>query len=255
MDRLRVCEPLLHARRVLDFILVGLLVALAILVEQMFERRDDPDADRVVVLRDVPEPPLLVAGLNHERGAFVAAAIAVRAFPVGPDRPLVQDRVPDPQLEPVLQHRGLPAGVDHDLRKHVSIVVLLVANLHAHRTVAVEQHLENAHAFLRVDAVLAGVVEHHLVEFAADHLPGLRAFVRLVVPEVEGRRLPAARVDELHAVLLDEGAGLHLRQHVELLQHPVGLGNQRLPDVKAGESIALEELHTIAALSDERGCG
>ena len=49
------------------------------------------------------------------------------------------------------------------------------------------------------------VVEHHLVELAANDLPGLRALVRLVVPEVERRRLLARRVDELDAVLLDEG--------------------------------------------------
>ena len=56
---------------------------------------------------------------------------------------------------------------------------------HADGPVAVEQHLQHADPFVHLDAVLAGVVEHHLVELAAQHLPGLRALVRLVVAEVE----------------------------------------------------------------------
>jgi hypothetical protein len=59
---------------------------------------------------------------------------------------------------------------------------------HAHGAAVLHQHVEHAHALVRVDAVLARVLEHHLVELAAHDLPGLRALVRLVVPEVEGRR-------------------------------------------------------------------
>ena len=68
-------------------------------------------------------------------------------------------------------------------------------------------------------AALDRFIEHHLVELAAHHLPRLRALVRLVVPEVERRRELAARVHELHAVLLDEAAGPHLRQHAEAVEH------------------------------------
>ena len=116
---------------------------------------------------------------------------------------------------------------------------------HADGAIAFEQHVEHAHAFVHVDAVLARVVQHHLVELAAHDLPGLRALVRLVVPEIERRRQLAVRVDELHAVLLDEVALLHLRQHVEPLEHPVGLGNQRLADVEARKALALEELRRV----------
>ena len=51
------------------------------------------------------------------------------------------------------------------------------------------EHGVHAHALVGVDAVLARVLEQHVVELAAHHLPGLRALVRFVVPEVEGRRL------------------------------------------------------------------
>ncbi len=97
---------------------------------------------------------------------------------------------------------------------------VLGLDAHADGPVALEQHVEHAHALVRLHAVLAGVVEHHLVELAAHHLPGLRALVRLVVPEVERRRQLAAGVDELHAVLLDEVALLHLVEHVEPLRAP-----------------------------------
>jgi hypothetical protein len=73
---------------------------------------------------------------------------------------------------------------------------------------------------VRIDAVLAGVLEHHLIELAAHDLPGLRALVRLVVVEVERRRFLAGGVHELHAVLLDEVALLHLLEHVEPLEAP-----------------------------------
>ena len=105
--------------------------------------------------------------------------------------------------------------------------------------------------FVRVHAVLARVLEQHLVELAPDHLPGLRALVRLVVVEVERRRELAARVHELHAVLLHEVALLHLLQHANPLEDPVGLGNQRFADVKAGERLALEEPDCVAAIGDE----
>src|SRR5262249_43256119 len=95
------------------------------------------------------------------------------------------------------------------------------------------------------------VLEQHLIEFAAHDLPRLRARVRLVVPEVERRGLLSLCVDELHAVLLDEVALLHLFEHVEPLQDPVGLGNERFADMKAREGLAVEELDRAAVLGEE----
>ena len=132
---------------------------------------------------------------------------------------------------------------------------VLALDLHADRAIALEQHVEHAHALVHVDAVLARVVEHHLVELAADDLPGLRALVRLVVPEVERRRQLAVRVDELDAVLLDEVALLHLRQHVQPLEHPVGFRNQRLADVESRKALALEERDRQPVLRDQRRDG
>src|SRR5262249_42945083 len=79
-------------------------------------------------------------------------------------------------------------------------------------------------------------------------LPGLRTFVRLIVVEVERRRELAARVHELHAVLLDEAAPLHLLQHADPFQDPVGFRNQRFANVKARKALPLEETDAKATL-------
>ncbi len=76
----------------------------------------------------------------------------------------------------------------------------------------------------------------------------------LVVPEVERRRLLAGGVDELHAVLLDDVALLHLRQHVEPLEDPVGLRNRRFADVEARKAFAFEDRDPEALLRKQR-CG
>ena len=100
--------------------------------------------------------------------------------------------------------------------------------------------------------MLAGIVEHHLVEFGPRHLPGLRAFVRLVIAEVKRLGELSLLRDELHAVLFDKPAPLQFGEHAEPLEHPEGLGDQRFADVIAGEMLALEQLHPKACLGDER---
>ena len=147
--------------------------------------------------------------------------------------PLVEDRIPEPELEPVLQHRGLTARVNYDLGADVATPVL-VLNADPRGAIALEEHVDDVHAVKGLDAMFARVVEHHLIELAAHDLPGLRTLVRFVIPEVKRRRELAARVDELHAVLLDEMAPLHLRQHVEPLEHPVCLGMRDSPIWKRG---------------------
>jgi hypothetical protein len=244
-------DALLHRAAIVDFFVIRLFVVLATL-EQVVERRHDTDADDVVVKRDVPEPAVLVPGLQHHRRPFIAAGIAIGALPVGPDGALVQDRIPEAQLEPVLQHRGLSGRVDDDLGAHLAAGAARVLDAHADRSIAVEQHVEDVDSLVRIHAVLARVLEHHLVELAAHDLPRLRALMRLVVPEVERRRQLAAGVDELHAVLLHEVAAPHLGQHVQPLQHPVGFRDQRLADVKPWKALALEKTDAKTLLRDER---
>ena len=168
---------------------------------------------------------------------------------------MFEDRIPHAQPEPVLQQPVLSAGVDDDLGAHVSRTRRAVWMVTPTARSPSNSTSRTRVPSCTVDAVLARVVEHHLVELAAHDLPGLRALVRLVVPEVERRRQLAGGVDELDAVLLDEVALLHLRQHVEPLQHPVGFGNQRFADVKAGKVLALEDRDAQTLLGQERRGG
>src|SRR5207249_10490175 len=124
----------------------------------------------------------------------------------------------------------------------------LLLDADADGPVTLKEHVEDAGALVDFDAVLLGVAEHEQVELAAHHLPGLRTLVRLVVPEVERRRLPAAGADELDAVLLDEVAVAELVEHVQAAQHPKGFGDERLADVEAREALALEQLDADAVL-------
>src|SRR5439155_8870080 len=74
----------------------------------------------------------------------------------------------------------------------------------------------------------------------------------LVVPEIERGRHLTRSADELDAVLLDEGASLHLVEHLEPPQHPVGFRDKRLADMETREALAFIELDAMALLGDQR---
>ena len=90
-------------------------------LEQVVERCHDADADDVVVQRDVPEPAVFGRRLQDHRGPLVAPRVAIRALPVRPDRALVEHRIPQPELQPVLQERRLAARVDDDARADLAL--------------------------------------------------------------------------------------------------------------------------------------
>ena len=93
--------------------------------------------------------------------------------------------IPIAELEAAVIIELWPLASTTTLARTSSVDAVLGRDLHADGPLAVEQHVEHARPFVDLDAVLAGVVQHHLVELAAEHLPGLRAFVRLVVVEVK----------------------------------------------------------------------
>src|SRR5205823_737874 len=95
------------------------------------------------------------------------------------------------------------------------------------------------------DAMLAGVIEHQMVEFASPDLPGLGAFVRPVVEEIKRLRQLAPVVDELDAVLLDEMAALHLVEHAQPLEQPVSLRDERLADMKPRKALPFKQLDAM----------
>src|SRR5207253_710878 len=101
------------------------------------------------------------------------------ALVVGPQGSLLELRVPLPQAEPVDDHRTLPAGVHDHWGADLALGATLQLYAHADGPAALEQHLQHARPLVDLDAVPAGVVKEHLVEFATDDLPSLRRLVRL----------------------------------------------------------------------------
>src|SRR5262245_21714342 len=68
--------------------------------------------------------------------------------------------------------------------------------------------------------------------------------------EIEGARLLALRIGELHAVFADERTLFHLLQKSHALKGPERVGHQRFADMMAGKLLFLEE-HDLAALARE----
>src|SRR5207253_2537975 len=78
------------------------------LTSEILALGDYSDADLFIVLRNVPEPPLL-RHIGHGSSAFIDAGIAFGAFVIGPDRYFVELRISD---APIVAHggEGLLAG-------------------------------------------------------------------------------------------------------------------------------------------------
>src|SRR5262249_50241192 len=75
-------------------------------------------------------------------------------------------------------------------------------------------------------ALIGGVLDEYLIEDGAGHLPCDGAFVMVGLEEVEGARLLALRVGELHAVFADERTLFELLQKSHALKRKIGVGLQ-----------------------------
>ncbi len=105
-------------------------------------------------------------------------------------------------------------------------------------------------------ALCAGVVEQHLVELGAQHLPGLRDGLAVVAVEKIKRQARAARGrNELHAVFLHERGFFHPVHQAEPLQRLVGEGQQRFADVVAGKFLPFQHQHAMAFFREQGGGG
>ncbi len=238
----------------LDLLEVNRLVVLIFAVlEEVIETGDDAHADDVVMQWDIPEPAGFALRLQDDRGAFVPARVAIGPFPIRPQTRFAKRLVPVAESQAAADHGSLAAGIDDDLGTDFVLRAVFAGEFHADGPLPFPQDFEDADPLVHLHAVLAGVVEHHLVEFTAEDLPGLRAFVRLVVVEIKGLRKPAALADELDAVLFYEGAAAHFFEHVEPLEDPICLGDEGFADVKSREVVALEEDDGDTLLGEQRG--
>jgi hypothetical protein len=98
------------------------------------------------------------------------------------------------------------------------------------------------------------MVHQHLVELAAQDLPGLRGFVLHVLEEVKRVGRAAVRTDKLHAELLGVVRRLQLLDQPHPLQRKIRVRNQRLADVVAREFFLLEHQHAASLAGENRRC-
>src|SRR5204862_6998080 len=102
------------------------------------------NAENIVVERDVPEPALLVAGLDDHCSALVAAAVAVSAVEIGPHRALLEFGVLLQQVELIADDRALAAGVHNDLAGNRILRAIDILDFDAGCALAIEDDLPDA---------------------------------------------------------------------------------------------------------------
>ena len=139
-----------------------------------------------------------------------------------------------------------PLASTTTLARTSSVRAVLVLDPHADGPVALEEHFQHAGRLVHLDAVLAGVVEHHRVELAAD-APARSASTRAAC--CRGSRTgptscPLA-LTNCTLYFLTNWLAFILSSMLSRLKHPVRLGDQRLADVEARELVALEELDLV----------
>ena len=114
--------------------------------------------------RNVPERAVRPPGLDDHRRAFVASAVAIRAKLIDPDRCLVQYRIPQAQLQRVLEQGGPAAGVDRNRGVNVAVHAVAGADTYAFRAAPLEQHFRHANALMNGHAVGTSVVQEQFVD-------------------------------------------------------------------------------------------
>ena len=106
---------------------------------------------------------------------------------MGVDRSLFQFGFGLGQLELAADQRTLASGIDDDLSGKIAGLAIGEFGAHANGAVPLEQDFEDPGTLMHLDAFGAGVVEEHLVEWAAQDLPSYCAFVGIGVGKVKGR--------------------------------------------------------------------
>ena len=223
--------------------------------EQVLTLGDHAHAHRIVGQGDVPEPAS-VRQKGDRRRALVPARVAQGAAKIGPDGDLVQHGI---ALPPVIGLDGpcaSPAGIDGQRCLHRVAGAVAAHRLDPAHLAVIAQQSNGLGRLADLSPFLAGVVQQHLVELAAEHLPRHGRLVVHVLEEVKGGRDLALRAGKLHGILPRKGRSVHAFNHTDPLQGEVAERQQRLADVVAGEPLFFEHQHPAAVLGqDRRGRG
>ncbi len=209
------CSPTARCRSIqtflADLLMKNLLQVLGILHQVIFFGHHT-DADYVARQRDVPEPAFF-GNIGHRGGAFVDAGIALRAFIIGPHGDFIQVGVADFPAIARHEKRVAAAGVDGDGRVKLAIYAAFVDGFHACDGAIWADRLARGDLFDHLRALFARVVEQHLVQLAAQHLPGLRGLMLQVGVKIKRLGGAAVFAHKLDAELFHEMRLLDFVQH------------------------------------------
>ena len=190
---------------------------------EIFPLGDHTHAHHVAVLRNVPEPAFLG---NHRdrRLPLVNPRLALRAAVIGPHGDLVELRIGNAPAELVRRERLLARTVERDARAHlVCAARAAVGRLDAGHAITFHQQPVHRRLLANLRAFFARIVEHHLVELRAQHLPCLRdGFAVVAVEKIERLRAPPVGLHKAHAVFFHKVRRPHLWDHPDAFQRAEG---------------------------------
>ena len=223
--------------------------------EKVILLRHNPDADHIVLQRDVPKPTAPL-DIGHRGVALVEARVAFRDAKVSPDRQLVELRIRHPPAFARRRHLLPPRAVDrHRREKRPRFPILLHSLDTDHAPSVILEHPLHRRLFAHVRALGPRVVEQHEIKVGTLHLPRHGAWVIVVLEEIERLRLAAVRRHKLHAVFLRVSEALHLRHEAEPVQREPAKRHQGLADVITREFFLFEDQHTSPLLREQRARG
>ena len=158
-DRETVFDPQVFADLTLENCL-GIFDAVA---REIFALGHDADADHAVVLRDVPEPAL-VRDEGDGGFALINALGSLRILIVGPHGDLIEKGI---ALPPAVRLGGegfFAGAVERDRGAKLVSASRRISCRHSDDAVALPQKARDFDFLADVGTLLAGVVEHHLIE-------------------------------------------------------------------------------------------
>ena len=103
--------------------------------------------------------------------------------------------------------------------------------------------------------MVAGVVQHQFIETAALYLVGVIHALDQAVGEDIVEPAAAVATDEFTAILADKARIIHFVPDADATQYAIAGGQQRLADLKAGESFFFDQAYTQSGFGEQHAGG